>query len=48
LSYTIQNSYDGHDFRMFVSTLVNAMFFALTLLQIVFSLMGITVGIGLL
>jgi hypothetical protein len=33
---------------MSVSTLVNAMFFALTLLQIVFSLMGIIVSIGLL
>jgi len=44
----LQHSYDWNDFRMSISTLVNAMFFALTLLQIVFSLMGIIVSIGLL
>jgi hypothetical protein len=48
LNYMIQHSYDWNDFRRSVSTLVNAMFFALTLLQIVFSLMGIIVSIGLL
>jgi hypothetical protein len=48
LNYMIQHSYDWNDFRRSVSTLVNAMFFALNLLQIVFSLMGIIVSIGLL
>ncbi|SRR6266436_259604 len=48
LNYMIQHSYDWNDFRMSISTLVNAMSFALTLLQIVFSLMGIIVSIGLL
>jgi hypothetical protein len=48
LNYMIQHSYDWNDFRMSISTLVNAMFFALTLLQIIFSLMGIIVSIGLL
>jgi len=48
LNDMIQHSYDWNDFRMSISTLVNAMFFALTLLQIVFSLMGIMVSIGLL
>jgi hypothetical protein len=44
----ISHSYDWNDFRMSISTFVNAIFFGLTLLQIAFSLMGIIVSIGLL
>ena len=43
---TIQHSYDWNDFRMSVSTLVNAVFFALTVLQIIFSLVGIMVSLA--
>lgn len=44
----IHHSYDWNDSRTSVSTLVNALFFVLTLLPIIFSLMGIMVSIGLL
>jgi tellurite resistance protein TehA-like permease len=44
----ISHSYDWNNFRMSISTFVNAIFFGLTLLQIAFSLMGIIVAIGLL
>lgn len=44
----IHDSYDWNDFRRSILTLVNAVFFALTLLQIIFSLIGIMVSIGLL
>jgi magnesium-transporting ATPase (P-type) len=48
LNSMIQHSYDWNQFVLSISTFVNAVFFGLTLIQTVFSLMGIIVSIGLL